>query len=38
VAYVDDRADDGQLVWVIENGTGCRRLFVLGDPVTLYLV
>jgi hypothetical protein len=35
-AYVDDRADDGRLHWVIENGTGSRRLFVQEDPVTLY--
>jgi hypothetical protein len=35
-AYVDDRADDGRLLWVIENGTGSRRLFVQEDPVTLY--
>lgn len=38
LAYVDDRSDDGQLIWVVENGTGCRRLFVRGDPVTLYPV
>jgi len=37
-AYVDDRADDGELIWVIENGTGCRRLFVRDDPVTLYSI
>ena len=37
-AYVDDRADDGQLIWVIENGTGSRRLFVRDDPVTLYSI
>lgn len=35
-AYVDDRADDGQLIWLIENGTGCRRLFVRDDSVALY--
>ena len=38
LAYVDVRSDDGQLIWVIENGTGDRRLFVRGDPVTLYPV
>lgn len=38
LAYVDVRSDDGQLIWVIENGTGGRRLFVRGDPVTLYSV
>ena len=38
LAYVDVRSDDGQLIWVIENGTGGRRLFVRGDPVTLYPV
>lgn len=37
-AYIDDRADDGRLIWVIENGTGCRRLFVRDDPVTLYSI
>jgi hypothetical protein len=37
-AYVDDRSDDGQLIWVVENGTGCRRLFVRDDPVTLYSI
>lgn len=37
-AYVDDRADDGQLIWVIENGTGSRRLFIPDDPVELYSV
>ncbi|MBT8163721.1 MULTISPECIES: hypothetical protein [Arthrobacter] len=38
IAYVDDLAADGQLIWVIENGTGSRRLFVRDDPVTLYLI
>lgn len=37
-AYVDDRADDGQLIWVIEYSTGCRRLFIRDDPVTLYSI
>lgn len=37
-AYIDDRADDGQLIWVIEHGTGCRRLFVRDDPITLYSI
>ncbi|WP_115788439.1 hypothetical protein [Arthrobacter silvisoli] len=37
-AFVDDRADDGRLIWVIENGTGSRRLFVRDDPVTLYVI
>ncbi len=37
-AYVDDRAEDGTLIWVIENGTGSRRLFVRDDPVTLYSI
>ncbi|MFD1211785.1 hypothetical protein ACFQ36_07000 [Arthrobacter sp. GCM10027362] len=37
-AYVDDRSDDDQLIWVIENRTGCRRLFVRDDPVTLYSI
>ncbi|MCG2623898.1 hypothetical protein LVY72_18545 [Arthrobacter sp. I2-34] len=35
-AYVDDRSDDDRLIWVIENGIGCRHLFVRDDPVTLY--
>lgn len=38
LAYVDVRSDDGQLIWVVENGTGGRRLFVRDDPVTLYPV
>ena len=37
-AYVDDRADDGRLLWLVENGTGSRRLFVRDDAVTLYPV
>ncbi len=37
-AYVDDRAEDGRLIWVIEKDTGSRHLFVRGDPVTLYLI
>ncbi|QDG64839.1 hypothetical protein NIBR502772_00225 [Pseudarthrobacter sp. NIBRBAC000502772] len=37
-AYVDDGADDGGLIWVIENCTGCRRLFVRDDPVVLYSI
>ncbi|WP_028265553.1 hypothetical protein [Arthrobacter sp. MA-N2] len=36
IAFVDDRAEDGHLLWVIENGTGSRRLFVRDDPITLY--
>lgn len=36
-AYVDDRTEDGQLIWAIEEGTGCRRLFLRGDPVAFYL-
>jgi len=35
-AFVDLCADNGQVIWVIEHGTGSRRLFVRGDPVTLY--
>lgn len=37
-AYVDDRADDGRLLWLIENGTGSRRIFVHDDNVLLYPV
>ncbi|WP_284979902.1 hypothetical protein [Arthrobacter sp. fls2-241-R2A-200] len=37
-AYVDERDDDGHLLWLIENGTGSRRLFLHDDPVTLYLI
>jgi hypothetical protein len=37
-AYVDDLADDGRLIWLIEKNTGCRRLFVHDDPVTLYFL
>lgn len=35
-AFVDDRADNGEVIWVTEHGTGSRRLFVRDDPVTLY--
>jgi hypothetical protein len=38
VAYVDDRSDDGELIWVVENGTGHRRLFVRDDPVLFYSI
>ena len=37
-AYVDDRAEDGQLIWLIEYGTGSRRLFVRDDPIALYWI
>jgi hypothetical protein len=37
-AYVDERAEDGRLIWVIENGTGSRRLFVRDDPFDLYSI
>ncbi|WP_171027607.1 hypothetical protein [Pseudarthrobacter sp. NamE2] len=37
-ALVDERADDGQLIWLIDKSTGSRRLFVRGDPVTLYWI
>ena len=37
-AYVDDRAEDGRLIWVIEKSTGSRHLFIRGDPVTLHLI
>ncbi|WP_028266016.1 hypothetical protein [Arthrobacter sp. MA-N2] len=37
-AYIDGRADDGHLIWVIENGTGCRYLFVRDAPITLYSI
>jgi hypothetical protein len=33
--YVDDRTDDGQVIWVIECETAVRRLFLRSD-VTLY--
>ncbi|MBM6623527.1 hypothetical protein JTF08_18150, partial [Micrococcaceae bacterium RIT802] len=35
-ACVDDRTDDGRLVWVIENGPGGRRLIFRDDPVILF--
>ncbi|AMM34499.1 hypothetical protein SA2016_3842 [Sinomonas atrocyanea] len=35
-AYVDDRADDGRLVWLVEHGTGSRRLYVRGDAVEIF--
>ncbi|WP_129545589.1 hypothetical protein [Arthrobacter dokdonensis] len=38
LAYVDDLADDGTLIWVVEDGMGSRHLLVRGDPVTLYSI
>lgn len=35
-ARVDDRTEDGEVVWVIEERTGMRRLFLRSDKVTLY--
>lgn len=35
-AYVDDVSEGGSVVWLVENGTGSRRLFLQNDPVTLY--
>ncbi|MCO4252156.1 hypothetical protein [Pseudarthrobacter raffinosi] len=35
-ARVDDRTDDGEVLWVIEERTGMRRLFLRSDGVTLY--
>lgn len=37
-AHIDDLADDGQIIWVTEIGTGSRRLYVRNDPVTLYWI
>ena len=37
-ACVDDRADDGTFIWVVEDGMGSRHLLVRGDPVTLYSI
>lgn len=37
-AYVDVRSDDGEFIWVIEEGVGVRRLFLRRDHVTLYPV
>lgn len=36
IGYVDDRTDDGQIVWVIEDGTSTRRLYTRADTVELY--
>lgn len=36
IAFVDDLAEDGETIWLIEDGTGSRRLFIRGDAVTLY--
>jgi len=33
--WVDAVGDRGHLIWVIENGTADRRLFLRGDGVTL---
>ena len=35
-ARVDDRTEDGEVLWVIEECTGMRRLFLRRDKVTLY--
>ncbi|SDX60848.1 hypothetical protein SAMN04487912_12213 [Arthrobacter sp. cf158] len=37
VAYVDRRDIVGGVIWLIEDGTGMRRLFLRNDPVALYL-
>lgn len=34
--HVDDRTDDGEILWVIEERTGTRRLFLRSDKVTLF--
>jgi hypothetical protein len=38
LGFVDDRADDGQLIWVFEDGTGSRHLFLRDDPISLYSI
>ncbi|MCX2750328.1 hypothetical protein OOZ51_21335 [Arthrobacter sp. MI7-26] len=37
-AFVDEAGGCGRLLWVIEDGTACRRLFLRGDTVTFYLI
>lgn len=36
LAFVDDLSEDGDIIWLVEDGTGSRRLFIRGDAVTLY--
>lgn len=36
LALVDDLSEDGKIIWLIEDGTGSRRLHIRGDAVTLY--
>lgn len=36
LAFVDDLSEDGQTIWLVEDGTGSRRLFIRGDAITLY--
>ncbi|WP_214971570.1 hypothetical protein [Arthrobacter sp. ISL-5] len=38
MAYIDDRSNDGQLLWIIEDGTATRTLFLRDDNITLYPV
>ncbi|YCK79633.1 hypothetical protein M1D89_00945 (plasmid) [Arthrobacter sp. D3-18] len=35
-AYVDDLSENGSIVWLVEDGTGSRRLVLRSDPITLY--
>lgn len=37
-AYVDDRTEDGEVLWVIEERIGARRLLLRSDHITLYPV
>ncbi|WP_458106606.1 hypothetical protein [Arthrobacter sp. R3-55] len=37
-AYVDDRTEDGEVLWVIEERIGTRRLLLRSDDATLYPV
>lgn len=33
---VSDRREDGELLWLTEDGTGSRRLFLRTDDVAVY--
>ena len=33
---VSDRTEDGEVLWLIEDGLGSRRFFLRGDNVSIY--
>ena len=36
LGYVSERSEDGRLLWLTEDGTGGRRLYLLGDDIAVY--